>query len=335
MREFALIDPSKNSDDNLVANNIGDEIIFNAINANFLGNIKELNLHRYTSHRSLTDQELQEVNACEHVFFGGTNIVSVDVCHHSKWLPQRKKFYYLMPGIKKLIFIGVGMNSYSTIAETTYLCNLRTKLFYKNILSKDYIHSVRDHQTEEVLKSLGIKNVLFTSCPTLWTVDGDLELNSKKKTKKCIFALTDYQQDPVRDNKLIKELTDHFEELCFFPQGLNDTNYIKQLDNYLKYQKSITILPRTLKYLQDILNKDEYTYIGTRLHLGIFFMNKGIKSLIIGIDNRAVEMKKSVNLPVILPSELHLITTWINGEKLFGKLHLPFENISKWKNQFI
>lgn len=334
MKNIALIDPSLNANDHLIANNIGDEIIYHYIVANFLSNYKDVSVKRFSAHRSLDPTELQEIKLADLVFFGGTNIVSMDVCHNSRWIPKQGRFYYFFPGIKNLIFLGVGMNGYTDPQAINFKCKLRTELFYKNLLSHSYYHAVRDHQTLEFLKSIGIKNVLFTSCPTLWGICESLNLNIEERTTKCVFSLTDYDQDPKRDNEFMRILLQNFQSLVFFPQGKNDQAYIESLEMYAGNKENIEILPRDLNYLEEYAGKEKFTYIGTRLHLGIFFLNKNIKSLIIGIDNRALEMKKSANLPVIPSHSLNLIEDWVNGDLLFTQLNIPFENIRKWKEQF-
>jgi polysaccharide pyruvyl transferase WcaK-like protein len=333
MRTVALIDPSINADNTLPAKNIGDEIIFNAIRDNFLSSRGHSELHRFTAHRALSETERNKINSCDLVFFGGTNIVSTDVCHDSRWIPNPKRFFYLHPGIKNLVFLGVGMNRYSK-EKISFMCNLRTKLFYKNVLSKKYYHAVRDLHTFDVLRKMGIKNVLFTGCPTLWSLDKLFNFNLETKITKCCFALTDYDPDFERDNNLITRLLQNFTELVYFPQGSKDVDYLQSLESFAKNTGRIQILPRKLVALETAISKEDFVYIGTRLHLGILFLTKGVKSIIVGIDNRAIEMRNSLNIPVILPSEYGLIDKWLDRNEVFGEFKLPIENIERWKNQF-
>lgn len=334
MIKTALIDPSLNSDNEPVSRNIGDEIIFNAIQKNFLSEHPEFNVKRFTSHRSLDEGELKQVSECENIFFGGTNIVSMDVCHRSKWIPRRNRFYYLRPGIKDLVFLGVGMNEYARPEEIRPACKLRSRLFYKNILSRKYLHSVRDLYTRDCLINMGIQNVIFTSCPTLWTLNRATPVNLKRATKNCLFSLTDYSKDERRDKQIVELLLAAFERLYYFPQGEGDLKYVETLLPFLNHKERIIILPRTLKAVEAVANPDELSYVGTRLHLGIFLMNMNVQSLIIGIDNRAIEMNRSVNLPVVESDQLNSIHSWLNGVELFKPLNLPHENIKRWKEQF-
>lgn len=55
---------------------------------------------------------------------------------------------------------------------------------------------------------------------------------------------------------------------------------------------------------------------GTRLHAGIHALNYKVRSIILAVDNRATEMGRDVNLPVIQRSEI--------GEKLESKINTDF-----------
>jgi len=70
------------------------------------------------------------------------------------------------------------------------------------------------------------------------------------------------------------------------------------------------------------------------LHGGIKCIQKNIPSLILANDNRAAEIKKDVNIPVIEKAEINEIERWIKGETKFGKINLSTQDIMNWKNQF-
>jgi hypothetical protein len=56
--------------------------------------------------------------------------------------------------------------------------------------------------------------------------------------------------------------------------------------------------------------------------------------LIIGIDNRAIEMHKDFGLPVLHQRDINELEDWVHRESPI-KLQLPVDNIFKWKTQFI
>lgn len=72
-------------------------------------------------------------------------------------------------------------------------------------------------------------------------------------------------------------------------------------------------------------------YIGTRLHAGIRALQNSVRSFIIGIDNRAIEMANDC-LPVLNQHNLSELTTLIKDYSL--DLTIPFENINQWRAQF-
>ena len=57
------------------------------------------------------------------------------------------------------------------------------------------------------------------------------------------------------------------------------------------------------------------------------------RTIIIGIDNRAKEKKKDFNLPVIDREDMRDLAGTINSP-LVTDIHIPLENINKWKGQF-
>ena len=75
-------------------------------------------------------------------------------------------------------------------------------------------------------------------------------------------------------------------------------------------------------------------YVGTRLHAGIHALNQKVRTIILAVDNRATEMGKDFNLPVIQRTQVEeklqimIQSTWRT------KISIPKENIQKWKMQF-
>jgi polysaccharide pyruvyl transferase WcaK-like protein len=121
--------------------------------------------------------------------------------------------------------------------------------------------------------------------------------------------------------------------LIFFTQGIRDLDYIKSLEIFKQNKNRFTII-RDLKGFEDCLDKQNTVYIGTRLHGGVCAMQQGIKSLVISIDNRAQEIHKDVNLPVIKRGDQKGLSEWIEGQLCFGEISLNLTNIDKWKAQF-
>jgi len=75
-------------------------------------------------------------------------------------------------------------------------------------------------------------------------------------------------------------------------------------------------------------------FVGTRLHAGIHALNLGHRTIIVAIDNRAKEMGKDTNLPIISREDvIDKLEGMINSE-IKTEILLPKENIKRWKDQF-
>jgi polysaccharide pyruvyl transferase WcaK-like protein len=87
--------------------------------------------------------------------------------------------------------------------------------------------------------------------------------------------------------------------------------------------------------LNQILKSDfNIDYIGTRLHAGICAIQNFRRSIIIGIDNRAIEMGNDFNLNVIEPENVNILDEIIKSD-LITDISIPKDNIDIWKKQFM
>jgi polysaccharide pyruvyl transferase WcaK-like protein len=222
------------------------------------------------------------------------------------------------------ILIGVGWHK-----ENTRI-NEYTKNVYRNILSKSYIHSVRDEYTKNVLGSIGIENCINTGCPTLWNLTPNhcLKINNSK-SEDVIFTLTDYKKNHVLDKKIFKILKSNYKNVYLWLQGYGDYQY--SLD--LGIQNEVIIIPPDLNEYNKILENEDVEYIGTRLHGGIRSLQKQRRTLILAVDERAKEIKHDFNIPVVAREEVDILEELINSKRS-TKLDIPFERIKEWKNQF-
>ena len=72
----------------------------------------------------------------------------------------------------------------------------------------------------------------------------------------------------------------------------------------------------------------------SRLHGGIRALNFKRRTLIIGVDNRAIEINKDTNLPFMLRDNIEHVDKWINSVKK-TEIILPNDHINEWKSQFL
>ena len=100
-----------------------------------------------------------------------------------------------------------------------------------------------------------------------------------------------------------------------------------------EFDKTIKIISPSLRKYDEVLEKYEIDYIGTRLHGGIRALQKQRRTVIIGVDNRAEEKKKDFNLPVISRNNIEKLDNIINSN-IVTDININLENIEKFKNQF-
>jgi hypothetical protein len=220
-----------------------------------------------------------------------------------------------------LLGVGCGVNS-KTI-------NFYTRKLYSSVLSKEYIHSVRDDKTKKILEEIGFK-AINTGCPTLWSLSPEFcKEIPKGKTNSVVFTLTDYSRDTKSDQKLINILKDNYEKVYFWPQGSGDFEYFNTFDNIT----DIEVVPPTVEDFSHILSQD-IDYIGTRLHGGIYGMKHKKRSIIITVDHRAREMNKTYNINCLEREEIDRLPELINTE-FPTSVNLDYDSINRWKKQFI
>ena len=100
-------------------------------------------------------------------------------------------------------------------------------------------------------------------------------------------------------------------------------------------KSNIEIIGHSLSAYEYILNNsNDYDYIGTRLHAGIFAIRHKVRTIIISIDNRAVDMKETYNLPIIDRNHIDTeLIPYINSV-FETNIKIPIDRINCWKEQF-
>ena len=221
------------------------------------------------------------------------------------------------------ILVGVGTNA------PKKKINLYTKTLYTKILSKNFIHSVRDEETKRFVESMGYK-AINTGCPTMWKFTAEFCKSIPiQKSDDVVFTLTDYNRDLENDQELINILNRNYKNVYFWIQGMFDLEYL----NELKDTKNIKLIPPTLEAFSEILNRENIEYVGTRLHAGMFAMQHKKRSIILAIDNRVRDMKETYNLNTVERDDIKLLENMINDE-FETKISINEEKIQEWFSQF-
>lgn len=255
----------------------------------------------------------------------GTNILYTHMAEQRQWaLPLDYR------NLGNVCLLGVGMSDIGVDDRMDFY----TKRFYRSVLSKRLLHSVRDEMTRQRLLQIGVKNVLNTACPTMWSLTPEAQKRiPARKARNVLTSITDYCFSPEYDLAMIRELEKHYEKVTIWVQGSHDIDWcldkIIDLNNY-------ELVGPDINQLDEVLGRDDLDYIGTRLHAGIRCLNRGHRSLIISVDNRARQIGKDTNLPVLERSGIEdgALSAWINNP-LESNIRLPWDSIEKWKKQFI
>lgn len=319
MKKITIFDTS------VATTNVGDEIIVDAVE-NQLNTVFENNsmFFHVPTHEKLGYVSYKIINQSDVEIVAGTNLLSSNYrfIRPNSWRISFKDLPFI--GKRNVVLMGVGWANYEK--EPSFF----TKLLYRKLLSNNLIHSVRDNYTLKKLNSIGINNVINTGCATLWNLTPEFCKNiPSKKAEHVIFTLTDYRKNPEADQKLIDILEKNYNRVLFWPQGAKDYEYI----NTLKSNK-VEIINPTLKSFDEILSSTlDIDYIGTRLHGGIRALQNHRRTIIIGVDNRALEMKKDVNLPVLEIENISQLSSMIINP-LIVNIQMDYEKINKWKSQF-
>jgi polysaccharide pyruvyl transferase WcaK-like protein len=299
--------------------NLGNQIIMESVYKHLM-NIFPFYFFFKLPSMEIDAHTIKYIKESDFVFFGGTNSLTSRMEKYKQWGISLKNYRE----IRNVILIGMGWWQYQTEKTSLY-----TKFLLKHVLSKKFIHSVRDSYTETKLKAVGFDNVINTGCPTLWGLTADHCKNiNQSKSEEVILTFTDYNHNVERDKIIFETVRNNYSKIYIWLQGKGDYDYIiKNVSNKIKL-----INPRVASY-NKILASQKVDYVGTRLHAGIRALQYGKRSIIIGIDNRGIEMAKDFNIPLLSADKIHGLDAMINS-KFETIINLPSDNIKLWKDQF-
>ena len=257
------------------------------------------------------------------LFISGTNLLSSNLESRYQWKIDNSHRKFLF---NKVVLVGVGWWQYQGDI------NNYTSKIYKSVLNQKVYHSVRDHYSVDKLNSIGIKNVLNTSCPTLWNITpAKCESIPKIKADKVVTTLTCYKKNIELDKKMLMILSKNFNKVYLWIQSFLDLEYLDEIGLDIP---NLELIPPTVEAYDEVLNQGGIDYIGTRLHAGIRAIQKNIRTLILAVDNRAIEISKDVNLNVIKRENVEDVKAFIDNS-YETKILLPYENIELFKKTLV
>jgi hypothetical protein len=272
---------------------------------------------RIATHQYMPKDAYGKLSKFDLGIVGGTNILKSHMFIRANWRLRFRDALYL----KNVVLLGVGWQQYQGAVD------IFSSLLFKSILSKRWMHSVRDEYTLHQMADQ-VKNVVYTACPTLWPFTAEkCAAVPTTKARDSIVSLTYYRPDTA-DAALIRLLLEEYRTVHFWCQMQEDLDYLHSLG-----------LGVPLPVIADIdgynrlLGAGDVDVIGTRLHGGIRGLQFGCRALILTVDNRALELAKTTNIPVVDRRDLGAIKTWIQRSPAVA-ISLPWDAINAWKGQF-
>ncbi len=311
-------------DTSIATQNVGDEIIMDAVYNELNEIFDDAMFLKIPSHEIIGISSLSLIRNSDFAIVGGSNILSSSMNKYKQWKISLIQSFLIR---NKALLLGVGWRNYQKSP------NFFTRKLLKNLLNKHYLHSVRDSYTEKKLKEEGFQNVINTACPTMWKLTEEhCSQIPQKKSDKVVLTLTDYSKDIDSDTFLVNTLLSNYKEVYYWVQSRKDLIYFNELGFN---EGKIKIIAPTLRAYTSFLESNECDYVGTRLHGGIRALQRKRRTIIIGVDNRAIEKKKDFNLNVIERKELEYKLEILINSEFKTEIKIPSENIARWKNQFI
>lgn len=311
--------------------NVGDAIIMRSVEEEmdyFFSSKFSLRLATHVNNFTLgqtlrRNSKYNYFSDSDYKFVCGTNLIQQK--RLGKVNPQWQINLSNIPILKNSILIGVGATTGGTKLDPL------AKHAYKKVLSHDYVHSVRDEQTREIIESIGF-SAINTGCPTLWSLTKEhCNKIPTKKSEHCVMSVSGYneQKDPAADQEMINIICDNYKEIYVWIQTIEDEKYFDSL-NIPKNIKKVY----SLTQYDALLKEGNIDYIGTRLHGGVFAMQRYVRSLIVSIDHRARGFNQSNNLPIIERADISSkLNSMINSE-WSTDIKLNEIAIRKFKEQF-
>jgi polysaccharide pyruvyl transferase WcaK-like protein len=312
MRSVVVLDTSISSD------NVGDEIIMDAVYDVLTDVIPDVYLFKVPTHDFLGQVSRNLLTQSDLAIVGGTNLLDSNMLSRSALWKLRILDAFKL---RAVLLLGVGWRGY--MGPVTRL----SKTILRRILASDLEQSVRDSYSADKLRTV-VPNVSNTSCVTMWKLTPEWCASlPRKRAATAVATLTYYNEDRSADRQMLELLVGSYSKVFFWSQQFHDQEYFQSLN-----VPGVSLLPPSLSGYTEFLENNDVDFVGTRLHGGIRAMQKGHRALIIGIDNRAMEVARDTNLPVVRRRGVTAIEEWIDGGAA-TEVVLPLVAINSWKAQ--
>jgi hypothetical protein len=300
--------------------NLGDHIIMEAVRREIAGLFPDCMIFAITSHEWMGAHSRRLTSKSDWAIAGGTSLLSSHMWYRASW---KLSPLDALAGLN-IVLLGAGWHQYQS-APDPY-----SKWLLKRVLSPDRLHSVRDGYALKMLATMGITNAVNTGCPTLWQLDpAHCARIPQRKASTVIATVNSYRglQDPEADRHLLALLARRYDQVYLWIQTDTDYAYARSLHDGLIY-----ISPSVAALDAVLMSDADLDYVGNRLHAGIRALQRGRRSIIVAIDNRAREMGRDFGLPTVGRTEFESLERMIR-EPLKIAIHTPQSEIDRWKRQ--
>lgn len=312
-RVVAVLDPS------VTTENVGDEIIFDAVRTEIQRLFGDPLLIRVSTHAYMTGDARKLLNKASHVFVGGSNLLKSKM----EWNTQWKLSPVDLLARRNAILLGCGWRN-DEGAPTLY-----TRMLYKRMLSPTALHSLRDSSAMAQLHKAGFREALNTACITMWGLTPEhCAAIPTGKADDVVITLTAYHPDPVNDREMVETAFRQYRNVSLFVQQPEDFAYARSLTDK-PYHRVVASLSA-----YDELLDGSIDYVGTRLHGGMRAIQKKKRALIAVIDNRARDIGADTGIPIVDRQGIGPnLERWANTAAP-TRITLPDAAIAAWRGQF-
>ena len=258
---------------------------------------------------------------CRLKFVGGSNIMVPNLLtHYPQWNINIGNYH----PVKGAILVGVGAGAGAEKGSNWY-----TRYIYQHMLNREYYHSARDERSKLYMESLGLK-AINTGCVTMWMLTPEHCAQIPiKKADKVVFTITAGCFDE-RDQQMLDILLRNYKEVYFWPQGRSDYEQYGRLI----HTENVHVLQASKEAYDRYLTENDTDYVGTRLHGGVYAMRHKRRAIIIAIDERARAINEKNHLNCIEKTDIDGLEAYMNSD-IKTDIRMPFDEITRWKRQFI
>jgi polysaccharide pyruvyl transferase WcaK-like protein len=317
MRMLTLLDTSVGS------SNLGDQIIMEAVRREVAELFPDPDLYtvEVATHQWMDRRHRALVRRGEVALAGGTNLLSSRMWHRPVWrVGPRDALADL-----RVVLMGCGWYQYQHRPDPY------SRWLLRRLLSRSHLHAVRDSHALGMLSGMGVRNVVNTGCPTIWSLTAEhCSRVPAAKAPAVLTALNSYPglRDADADRRLLELLRRHYREVHCWVQTFGDHDYARGLADDLR------LVGPSLRALDAVLGSDRpLDFVGVRLHAGIRALQKGRRAIIVEIDNRAREMGRDFGLPTVPRYDPQRLERAIL-EPRPAEVRPPWPEIARWRRQF-